>query len=942
MRDEVTVLFESGAVTDANDVRIRRLYGREQLGQLYEFEIHLICANGDGLDTKALLSSAACLVFTRTGQDATTHDEQRRIYGMVSSVRDRCFTESAHREYLLRFVPRAWRLGLTLTTDIFMEMSLEEIFRHKLEVAGLSSSDVMFRFSGEDPPREFVVQYQETDLAFVSRLAENAGITIFFEQNDDEQNEVIVFGDDNAAFNAIEPATVSFAPRGDCQQVYEMEAMTQLVTTAFKTRDYNYRNPSMDLLGEYDVDALGGGMSNEFGEHVKTPAEAAKVAQMRAEETAVDFYNLHGRSELPQFRAGGTVTIEDHPHSGVGELLLVGVTHDVEQAVFGADNGAAERYHADFRAIPVSTPYRPPRITPKPIVPGVITGLVEHASDTEHGALDDEGRYRVSFMYDSSTEREPGKASRSLRMAQPSAGPDRGMHIPLKPGTEVIVSCVNGDPDRPLIAGAVPNPQTYSPVNASNAEQSVITVNKSTLAFDDREARIKLTVGDEHAEENVLQIGAPNAAEQGVLMGTVANFTTIANGVITTIGDDYAAFSNEKTEIASNNVLSVAGQAHPLGYWTKGESIAKDVIKWGKSAKAALDGYKDLTTLPAKDKVDGANKKLAKAKAEQKKDPSAATTKQVAKAAAEVATKEASLIKSESTADALVAGYLAGTVGQIVNATEEGMKIVDGIIKPLHSRMAKMTSSLITGLMHGVAKDAHERMTQATKDAEQRVEADLGKFAEESGQEDEEVGKVAEMEAKADGEALHLTVSTHTAVVFSEKNAFFFGMDNATLGSDKVTSLVAGETANIKAAKDIELAAVEAVKITSHELLDLQSDKEIKIVGHDGENDASLPSGTSVFVLGEKHVYVDSKDGAFLHGASTSALSAGGSSGFGVCATDSKVHLGKLGGADSPDVSGEDSSTVKIEDGKITLEGGGAEVKMDGKIKMDGDKIQLG
>ncbi len=953
MKDEVVVSFESGAIADPNEVRIRRLHGREQLGQLYEFEIHLICANPDGLDDRALLSAASCLVFTRTSTDAGDHREMRRVFGIVASVRDRCFTESAHREYFLRFVPRAWRASLTRTTDIYMDMSVQDIIKQKLSDAGLSDSDVQFRLMDEDPPREFVVQYKETDLAFISRMAEDAGITMFFEQDESAQRDIVVFADNNDAFDDVSPDTVPFSPRGDRQNVFELEATRRLITTAFKSRDYNYRNPSMDLLGEAKIDALGGGMDNDYGDHVRTPAEANRVAKIRAEEQAVDHYNLYGRAEIPQFRAGGTVTIENHPHSAAGKLLLVEVTHDVEQTTFGMSDGTSETYHCDFRAIPLSTPYRPPRITPKPVVPGVVTGLVEHGSDTELGAVDEHGRYRVSFMYDSVADREPGKASRPLRMAQPSAGPDRGMHIPLKPGTEVIITCVNGDPDRPIIAGAVPNPQTYSPVNSSNAEKSIITVNKSTLAFDDREARLKITVGDEHAEENVLQIGAPNAAEQGILLGTVGNATQIANGVFTHIGDSYATFSNAKTDICSNNIVTLAGQPHPMGYWQKGEKLAKDVIAWGKAAAAALDSYKELSALPAKKQKEAAEQKLAAAKQEDAQNPSAKSKKKVARAQADVAAKDAALTKTQASWDALAAEVASSSLGEAAAAAEKGIEFIEAAVKPLHSMMSKMTSALTTKLMHGVTKDAHERMAQAAKDAEERVEADIGSFAADPEDEEEEDGdkpkKYDGMKAAAEGEALCLAASTHTAAMMAEKNAFVFGIEYATLGSDKVASLISGESAHIKAVKAVELCAVEDVKITANDLIDLQSDVSVKIVGHADETEANMPSDCSVFILSDKgttveakskHIWLDAKDGGiFAHASATAALSAGG--GFGVVATDSDVNIGALSSADSDGVSAG-SDKICIKDGKIEAEGGGAKLKLDGKCTIEGDKILLG
>jgi type VI secretion system secreted protein VgrG len=54
-------------------------------------------------------------------------------------------------------------------------------------------------------------------------------------------------------------------------------------------------------------------------------------------------------------------------------------------------------------------------------------------------------------------------------MAEPYGGPTSGMHFPLPPGTEVIVACINGDPDRPVIVGAVPSAQTPSVVNAATS-----------------------------------------------------------------------------------------------------------------------------------------------------------------------------------------------------------------------------------------------------------------------------------------------------------------------------------------------------------------------------------------------------------------------------------------------------------------------------------------
>jgi type VI secretion system secreted protein VgrG len=53
-------------------------------------------------------------------------------------------------------------------------------------------------------------------------------------------------------------------------------------------------------------------------------------------------------------------------------------------------------------------------------------------------------------------------------MLQNHAGEGYGTHFPLKPGTEVAIAFVGGDPDRPIIVGAIPNALTPSPVTATN------------------------------------------------------------------------------------------------------------------------------------------------------------------------------------------------------------------------------------------------------------------------------------------------------------------------------------------------------------------------------------------------------------------------------------------------------------------------------------------
>jgi uncharacterized protein involved in type VI secretion and phage assembly len=165
------------------------------------------------------------------------------------------------------------------------------------------------------------------------------------------------------------------------------------------------------------------------------------------------------------------------------------------QPAHGHGEGGEIPYQNEFRMIPKAVPFRPPRITRKPVVSGLLTAVVETKGEESLGAIDETGCYRLNFHYDGrvtteSGARPPGTASRPVRMAQLNGGTDRKFHFPLRTGTEVVVSCINGDPDQPVILGAVPDlglPKGLrgSPVTSDNKMKVILKTNESELSIDD-------------------------------------------------------------------------------------------------------------------------------------------------------------------------------------------------------------------------------------------------------------------------------------------------------------------------------------------------------------------------------------------------------------------------------------------------------------------------
>lgn len=455
-------------------LRVRRLTGREAISELFSFDVDVVCDPGHELPAEAHLGAEITVVFEIDGADV------RRVHGVVGAIRDHLDDIAT---YSLRVVPRASRLALVETQEIYLDKSIPDIVRAKLERHELLRGGFDFRLLGSYPAREFVAQYQESDLAFVSRLCEHVGISFFFEHHGG--SDKMVFTDHPGGFPPAEGAEEAhYRPRGEKIDLFALDVTTGVAPTSYIVQDYNYRTPLVDLSACFDVEQGSGGGVVEYGNHLKTPDEAERIARIRGEERACRLEVYEGKSSIPALHAGGKSTVVDHPRlPGPLPLLLVEVEHEAHVPVFSEESSRGASYVNTFRAISASVPWRPARKTPRPRIAGVMTGIIQPGPDGEIGGvaqIDESGRYLVQIHFDTAP---PGqqKASHRVRMAQPFAGPSYGMHMPLRRGTEVLLAFTNGDPDRPVIVGALYNAASPSPVVSANATKNQIKASSGAI-----------------------------------------------------------------------------------------------------------------------------------------------------------------------------------------------------------------------------------------------------------------------------------------------------------------------------------------------------------------------------------------------------------------------------------------------------------------------------
>ncbi|MDK2957166.1 MAG: type secretion system secreted protein VgrG [Desulfovibrionales bacterium] len=465
-------LFSSKALPEET-FSVVRFKGTEGLSQTYHFDI-LLASSEPAVDLKAVLDSPA--VFTIKRKDGNIP-----FNGYAIEFEQLQQTSKNVYIYRAELVPRFWWLSLTRHNQIFLDKSVSEAIEVVLKDGGLTSNDYRLAMQSRYSQREFMCQYEETHLNFASRWMEWAGMYYFFEQTDNK--EVLVVTDSFMAHKAMPegremvyspPSGLEFSHREEV--IHHFFCRQRKMPHSVSVKDYNYRAPDVDLKGEAKVSDTGLGNFYYYGDHFQTPQGGQTQARLRAQELKCREQVFHGESTVPFIRPGYLFTLVKHYRDDFnGDYMTTEVTHEGSQAAYllagtGLQMDEREKqpyYRNSFSCISSVVQFRPERLHQPPRIHGSINARVDAEGSDTYAEVDEQGRYKVVFPFDVAG-RSGGKASAWVRMAQPYAGSNHGMHFPLHKGTEVLLTFIDGNPDRPIIAAAVPNPDNPSVVGTGN------------------------------------------------------------------------------------------------------------------------------------------------------------------------------------------------------------------------------------------------------------------------------------------------------------------------------------------------------------------------------------------------------------------------------------------------------------------------------------------
>jgi type VI secretion system secreted protein VgrG len=492
----------------ADVLLLANLSGREAMSELFEFRVQLYSENGAIAPKDVLTTSATISIQLRTA-------DPRYFNGIFADFAQAGFDrKTGLYAYEGTIVPWFWLLTLYSNCQIFQNKSVPDIVDAVLGARSLSNYEK--NLSGTYSPREYCVQYRETDLNFLARLLEQEGIAWYFKHENGKHTLVLTDQTKSAPEAPQTPVSwLGSAPVGAVSpqtSIWSLDHRNTVRTAKAALTDYNFETPATSLLSSTNTIVQRANTTQEVYDYpglYTATADGANYVKVLMEEFETAAETVDGSSDCETFAPGYQFTLSEHFRDDYNTAyLLTSVTHTASQSGYVAGSSEAFQYQNRFQAMPVTVAYRPPRRARRPTISGLQPAVVVGPSGEEI-YVDKYGRVKVQFFWDRVGKKDEN-SSCWVRVASIWAGKNWGWITHPRIGQEVLVDFLEGDPDRPVVVGRMYNADQMPPYALpDNMTQSVMKTRSSKGGGTDNfnEIRFEDKKGSElffqHAEKDM-------------------------------------------------------------------------------------------------------------------------------------------------------------------------------------------------------------------------------------------------------------------------------------------------------------------------------------------------------------------------------------------------------------------------------------------------------
>jgi len=557
--------------------------GVEELSKLFSFELSFLSARDD-IKADEIVGKAINIVIDReSGVDP------RYFNGFISRFTAHGAGERGLRVYTATMVPWLW--FLTRTSDckvVALEKTAIDIIKSVFGEFGFKDYEISLHNESSQATREICIQYRETAFNFVTRLMEEEGIFYYFKQENNKHT--LVLADSKGAYQNCPEKDVEYCTGAFPEpHIFRLDHQYNFVTGKWAQSDYNFETPTSSLVTQTNTIVSLPSISSyekfDYPGEYNAKADGTALTKIRMEENEAAYDQVEGESDCRTFFAGGKFTISEHPFASEkgNSYAIVEIAHLATDSTYNASMGGEQRYGNRFRAIPDDIVFRPQRTTPKPEIHGTQTAVVVGKAGEEIDT-DKYGRIKVQFHWDRYGKSDD-KSSCWVRFSTGWAGKKWGMVSIPRIGQEVVVSFLEGDPDRPLVIGSV--------YNASHMPPYELPANKTQSGI-----KTHSTKGGAASNFNEIRFEDKLGSEELFVQAEKDNNINVKNDQSTAVGNDQANSigNDQSTSVGNDQSASVGGNRDLSVTGNQDTTISgNNVLTVSKNDTASIDGNRDIS-----------------------------------------------------------------------------------------------------------------------------------------------------------------------------------------------------------------------------------------------------------------------------------------------------------------------------------------------------------
>ena len=588
---------------------LERIEGREAISEPFEFELGMLAQPDYTVPFDQLLGKSVCVSLLYYLGGDTPQKCVRYFHGVVTRLSEGRLVQSAlGGKSLLRYratiVPAFALLKHRVQNRIFQNLSVPDILKKVL--TGIEYTD---NTQGSFKPRNYCVQYQESDFNFACRLMEEEGIFYFFKHTKDGHQ--LMLGNTPGAHPDLEnDSTVNFSSLDhqtarDESRILYWEKFQQIRPGSYASWDHSFQMPdqsleatdqiqstvsvgtvshtlstandSLDIFrfpGEYQkkFDGIDKGGAEQASQLSNIIPDGTRLAALRIKLEAAASMIVRGASDCRRMTPGYKFTLAQH-RNGNGSYVLNHIEHHANiEGTYTSGEVVELQYENRFSSLPAGIAFVPARRTQKPLIRGTQTALVVGSSASDEIFVDKYGRVKAQFFWDRHGEKN-SDSSCWMRVAQPWAGKQWGVVFLPRVGDEVVVDFLEGDPDRPIITGRVYNAEQMPPYDLpTNQTRSTIKSRSSKGGSKDNFNELRF---EDKMDSEEIYIHAEKDCN-----------TVVENNDTLKVGSDQADDGSQTIQIYNNQTITIQQGDRSVTIQTGNDSL--NVSAGSSSTEAAI------------------------------------------------------------------------------------------------------------------------------------------------------------------------------------------------------------------------------------------------------------------------------------------------------------------------------------------------------------------